>query len=114
MHLLSSHLKETADIAAGYVTGQLFVEGGQVGVQRSNGEEVILDDSYLIEVRNGDVYERITVTEALTVKTVEEWPLYAGLYTREKKLKEGEWDGKRPRTVLTCIARDKQNESAKL
>lgn len=79
---LSDHMKETADIMAGYTTGRLFVENGTVGIQRSNGDEIYLVEGDHIEVRNGNAYERITVDEALTSMTAENWPLYAGLYTR--------------------------------
>lgn len=86
MEFLSQHLKETADIMDGYLTGRLFVENGTVGLQRKQGEaDIHLDDSYLIEIRNGDVFETITIRDALTAKTSEEWPLYAGLYTRVKR-----------------------------
>lgn len=82
MIILSEHIKETADIIAGYTTGRLFVENRTVGIQRSNGEEIYLGERDHIEVRNGDTYEQITITDALTAKTVENWPIYAGLYVR--------------------------------
>ncbi|MED4754612.1 hypothetical protein [Brevibacillus choshinensis] len=79
---LSDHLKETADIMAGYTTGRLFVENGTVGIQSSNGEEFYLGEGDHIEVRNGDFFQQITSREALTAKTVENWPIYAVLYVR--------------------------------
>lgn len=82
MIFLSEHIKETADIMAGYTTGRLFVENGTVGIQRSNGEEIYLGQRDHIEVRNGSVYEQITVVDVLTAKTAENWPIYAGLYAR--------------------------------
>jgi hypothetical protein len=88
VEFLSRHIKETIDIADGWITGQLFVENGNVGIQRSTGTEIILDSSYLIEIRNGDEYQRISIEQALTLKTEEGWPLFGGLYTRVKR-KEG-------------------------
>lgn len=88
MEFLASHIRETSDIAGGYLTGTLFVEGEAVGLQRQNGEEILLDDTYMIEVRNGDAYQQITIGDALTAKTAEGWPLYAGLYVRVKKGQE--------------------------
>lgn len=88
MEYLAAHIRETADIAGGYLTGTLFVEGEAVGLQRQNGEEILLDDTYMIEVRNGDAYQQITIGDALTAKTAEGWPLYAGLYVRVKKGQE--------------------------
>ncbi|WP_064202820.1 hypothetical protein [Brevibacillus brevis] len=82
MIFLSEHMKETADIMAGYTTGRLFVENGTVGIQRSNGEEIYLGKRDHIEVRNGDEYQPVTTREALAAKTVEGWSLYAGLYAR--------------------------------
>lgn len=88
MEFLASHIRETSDIAGGYLTGTLFVEGEAVGLQRQNGEEILLDDTYMIEVRNGDAYQQITIQEALTAITGEGWPLYAGLYARVKRGQE--------------------------
>ncbi|WDV94204.1 hypothetical protein [Brevibacillus parabrevis] len=88
MIFLSDHMKETGDILAGFITGRLFVENGTVGIQRSNGEEIYLGEGDQIEVRNGDEYQPVTTREALTAKTVEGWPLYAGLYARVKLLDE--------------------------
>lgn len=85
MIFLSESMKATADIIAGFTTGRLFVENGTVGLQRSNGEEIYLGERDHIEVRNGDEYQPVTTREVLTVKTVEGWALYAGLYARVKR-----------------------------
>jgi len=82
MIFLSERIKETADIMAGFMTGRLFVENGTVGIQLSNGEEIYLGERDHIEVRNGEAYQQITSVVVLTAKTVEGWPLYAGLYAR--------------------------------
>lgn len=82
--LLSDHMKETVDIIAGYTTGRLVVESGQVSLLRNSGEEILLDESHSIEVRNDSTYQQITLRDALEVKTIEGWPLFAGLYTRIK------------------------------
>lgn len=91
MEFLSTHIKETIDIADGYITGQLVVLDGTVRLLRNNGEEILLDDRFLIEIRNSEEYQKITIQEALTAKTAEGWPLYAGLYVR---VKDGEMDGR--------------------
>lgn len=88
MIFLSEHMKETADIMAGFTTGRLFVENGTVGIQLSNGEEIYLGEGDHIEIRNGQVYQQITSAEALAAKTVEGWPLYAGLYARVKQMEK--------------------------
>ncbi|WGV58379.1 hypothetical protein QIH01_23300 [Brevibacillus brevis] len=85
MIFLSEHMKETADIMAGYTTGRLFIENRTVGIQRSNGEEIYLSERDRIEVYNGEEYQLVSTNEVLTVKTVEGWALYAGLYARVER-----------------------------
>lgn len=82
---ISESLKETVDRLDGFVTGTLFVEDNQVGLYQENGHEIILDGSYSIEVRNGNMFRRVSVREVLEKKTPENWHLYAGLYVRVKR-----------------------------
>lgn len=81
---LSEHLKETADRVAGYTTGRLIVEGGVVTLQLDTSALLSITDAQTIEVRNDSEYVRITLEQALSVSSVEGWPLYAGLYARIK------------------------------
>lgn len=80
---LSEHMKETIDRVDGYITGTLFVEDGEVGLQ-TDKEELIVTADHIIEVRNGNEYELVTYEDILTKKTKEDWPLFAGLYARVK------------------------------
>lgn len=85
---LLEHMKETLDIADGFTTGTLIVEDSRVSLELPIGEHVMLDDSFLIEVRNIDKYEPITVKQAL--KTIDKYSggsVFAGLYARVR-LKE--------------------------
>lgn len=86
---ISESLKETVDRLDGFKTGRLFVENEQVGLYEENGQEIILDDSYSIEVRNDNEYIPITVQDVLEQKTPEDWHLYAGLYARVKQVQMG-------------------------
>ncbi|TYP69877.1 hypothetical protein [Paenibacillus methanolicus] len=83
--LLSEHMKETADIISGFTTGTMFVLGGIVGLQLKNGEQLFLNDSDLIEVRNDTQYIRVSVQQIIETRTDEGWPLFGGVYTRVKK-----------------------------
>lgn len=85
---LSEHMKETANIIAGYVTGRVVIEHGAVSLQLSSGELVALSQVHRFEVRSGSEYETVTLEQALSLKTAEGWPLLAGLYARVK-IEEG-------------------------
>lgn len=82
---LLEHMEETLDIADGYTTGTLIVEGGKISLETEKGS-FALTDSCLIEVRNIDEYEPITVHQAL--KTIDKYSggsVFAGLYARVKE-----------------------------
>jgi len=77
-------LKQTADIIAGYKTGSLVIESGIVSLQDDAGKLTVLTKRDYIEVRNGCLYEPITLSHALAAVTPEDWPLYGGMYARVK------------------------------
>ncbi|WP_052098097.1 hypothetical protein [Paenibacillus stellifer] len=85
---INEHMKETADIMSGYITGRLVVDldDRSVGLQKHDGSLIPLSSACIIEVRNGSLYEPLTITQALTAVTVEGWPGYAGLYARVKAI----------------------------
>lgn len=85
MEHLAQSIKDTLNIASGYVIGTLIVEGDYVGLLQANDSEIQLQSDRIIEVRTGDdTYERIGYDRILTCETVEGWPAYAGLYARVK------------------------------
>ncbi|SDC70599.1 hypothetical protein SAMN02799630_01239 [Paenibacillus sp. UNCCL117] len=77
-------MREAADQLGGYRTGTLVVENGVVSLQDAAGSLTELMDVDRIEVVNEDVYKPVTLEEALTLRTVDGWPLLAGLYSRVK------------------------------
>ncbi|MFC3768382.1 hypothetical protein [Paenibacillus sp. GCM10012303] len=79
---LSEHMKETADLIAGYITGRLFVDADTIGMQLNSGVELILTDKHGIEILNGSEYIQITIKQMREARTVEGWPLFGGLYAR--------------------------------
>ncbi|MDF1511068.1 hypothetical protein Gp_63 [Bacillus phage vB_Bacillus_1020A] len=85
MFSLSEHIKETIDRVDGYQTGTLVVEGLKVSLLQSDNTEIQLDESYVVEVRNGNEYMAVTIEQCIGQKTKEGWPLLAGLYARVKK-----------------------------
>ncbi|WP_150273654.1 hypothetical protein [Paenibacillus tepidiphilus] len=82
--MLSEHMRETADIIAGYTVGRLVVDlaAGSVSLQHDDGSLLLLRDQHHIEIRNGDQYQHLTADQALAAVTAEGWPGYAGLYCR--------------------------------
>jgi hypothetical protein len=84
MEYLSNHIKETIDRVDGFQTGTLIVEEGKVSLLQSDNTEIKLDDTFSIEVRNDNLYEKLSIETILNTLTVEGWPGYAGLYARVK------------------------------
>ncbi|CAH1230736.1 hypothetical protein PAECIP111891_06739 [Paenibacillus allorhizoplanae] len=84
--LLSDHIRETADIIAGYVTGTLVIENNTVSLLKLDGELITVNEDYSIEVRNDRIYESVTVSQVIDLRTEEGWPLLSGIYTRIKKI----------------------------
>ena len=82
MYFLLQSIQITADIADGWTVGNLVIENQQAYLQLENGS--IIHASGIIEVKNGDVYQRLTA-EDYKSETKEGWPLYAGLRARMKQ-----------------------------
>lgn len=80
-------MKETGDRLDGYSTGRIFIDNGQVGIWNKRYPDLILDDSYTIEVRSGfHDYVPVTIHQILNTKQANsDQSLYLGLYTRVKK-----------------------------
>lgn len=72
--MLTDHMKETADIIGGYITGTLIIDDDSASLQKACCEVMELSDEYCIEVRNDDVYEAVSMQQVLTLKTDEGWP----------------------------------------
>lgn len=85
MIFLSEHIKKTLNILDGWAVGRSVVENEKGYIQLGNGELVELQETDIIEVLNGETYQRITLETLITTKTVEGWPGYAGMDCRVKE-----------------------------
>lgn len=65
--------------------GTLFVDDGQAYLELAIGELIKLDDSYSIEVINGDTYYPITYAQAINTTDDYGWSTFAGLDCRVRK-----------------------------
>lgn len=87
MYVLSDHIKRTThEIDAfleRYTLGTLIVDGDTVSLETKNGE-IVLDETYRIEVLGGGEYHQITYDQARNTMSRDGWPLYAGLEARVK------------------------------
>lgn len=69
-----------------YTIGTLIIDDGQAYLELDIGELITLDDSYKIEVINGDgKYHPITYHQAITTMCTDGWALYGGFKTRVRK-----------------------------
>ncbi|RAK21110.1 hypothetical protein B0I26_10362 [Anoxybacillus vitaminiphilus] len=88
--MLGDHIKRTTrEIDAfleQYTLGTLIVDGDTVSLETKQGE-IVLDETYIIEVFDGEKYHPITYDQARNTMSRDGWPLYAGL---EARVKEGE------------------------
>lgn len=80
--MLSETRKSILEIDAflkGAKLGYLVVENNRVTLSTED-EDIILNETHEIEVLNEQTNECVSVTykEALTVKCIDGWPLYAG------------------------------------
>ncbi len=66
--------------------GRLIVDDGQAYLELAIGELIKLDDSYEIEVLNGDTYHPITFQQAINTMSTDGWSLYTGLDCRVKQI----------------------------
>jgi hypothetical protein len=86
--MLNDHIKRTVRtidaFLENYTLGTLIVDGDTVSLETKNGE-IVLDESYVIEVFDGEKYHQITYDQARSTISSDGWPLYAGLKARVKK-----------------------------
>ena len=86
--MLSDHIKRTTrEIDAfleRYTLGTLIIDGDTVSLETKHGE-IVLDETYVIEVFDGEKYHPITYDKARNTMSSDGWPLYAGLEARAKK-----------------------------
>jgi hypothetical protein len=86
MFKLARNIRQTADIAGGYIVGTLVIENGKAYVQKDNGELIEITPKQSIEVYNeGDrKYVKISYEDAVTTMSTDGWSLFAGLDVRVK------------------------------
>lgn len=86
--MLNDHIKQTVRTIDAflerYTLGTLIVDGDTVSLETGRGE-IVLDETYHIEVLGGDEYHQITYDQARNTMSRDGWPLYAGLEARAKK-----------------------------
>jgi hypothetical protein len=86
--MLSDHIKQTVRtidaFLENYTLGTLIVDGDTVSLETKHCE-IVLDESYVIEVFAGNQYHTITYDQARNTMSSDGWPLYAGLEARVKK-----------------------------
>ncbi len=91
--MLNDHIKRTTrEIEAfldRYTLGTLIVDGDTVALEAENGE-IVLDETYVVEVFAGGKYHPITYDQARNTMSRDGWPLYAGLEARVRKGEGGE------------------------
>ncbi|HZG59896.1 MAG TPA: hypothetical protein VEY68_05415 [Anoxybacillus sp.] len=91
MNILTEHIKYTTRkidaFLENYTLGTLVIENGQAFLQLEIGEFIQLNDLFIIEVFDGEKYNRISYQEALNTycSDAPEWHLYAGLEARIKR-----------------------------
>jgi hypothetical protein len=86
MFNLAKSLRQTADIAGGYITCTLVIDNGEAYVQKDNGELIEITPKQSIEVYSeGDrKYVKISYEDVITTMSTDGWPLFAGLDVRVK------------------------------
>lgn len=86
--MLNDHIKQTVRTIDAflerYTLGTLIVDGDTVSLETKNSE-ILLDETYVIEVLSGEKYHPITYDQARNTMSSDGWPLYAGLEARVKK-----------------------------
>ncbi|MEK3698231.1 hypothetical protein NYE33_14815 [Paenibacillus sp. FSL R10-2199] len=83
---LSQHMRETANMIDGYLSGRLVVDLDEclVGLQLENNSITPLNAQHQIEVMQWEKYCPMRYQRLLDAKTIEGWPGYAGLEARIK------------------------------
>ena len=79
MDFLVRSIQRTADIAGGYIVGNLVIDPSGVFIQKENGELVVATGK--VEVKNGDIWQALTVAD-YNEETIYGAPLYAGADAR--------------------------------
>ncbi|MED0717429.1 hypothetical protein [Aeribacillus composti] len=91
MDTLSDHIKYTTRkidaFLENYTLGTLVIENGQAFLQLEIGELIQLNDSFIIEVFDGEKYNCISYEQALNTFCADmpDCPLFAGLEARIKR-----------------------------
>lgn len=91
MDTLSDHIKYTTRkidaFLENYTLGTLIIENGQAFLQLEIGELIKLNDTFIIEVFDGQKYNLISYEQALNTfcSDAPEWHLYAGAECRIKR-----------------------------
>lgn len=77
--------RDLIDRMDGYTVGNLVIENGVVSLQTQDDAITPLATDAHIEVRNGDVYLRVTYAEVLAMRDPNTgWHTLAGVYARIK------------------------------
>ena len=79
MIFLTESIQKTADIAAGYIVGQLVIDPQGVFIQQDNG--TLIPAIGKVDVKNGDYWQTLTVAD-YNEETIYGDPGYAGLRAR--------------------------------
>lgn len=86
--MLNDHIKQTVRtidaFLENYTLGTLIIDGDTVSLETGRGE-IVLDETYVIEVYNDGKYHPITYDQARNTMSRDGWSLYAGLEARAKK-----------------------------
>lgn len=91
MNILINHMKQTIRkidaFIDNYTLGTLIIKNGQAFLQLEIGELIKLNDTFIIEVFDGQKYNRISYEQALNTFCADasEWHLFAGLECRIKR-----------------------------
>ncbi|MGG3958385.1 hypothetical protein ABEV20_03855 [Bhargavaea massiliensis] len=83
MESMRRSIRDIDAFFGGYTIGTLIIDGGKVSLETKNGE-IVLDETYRIEVFDGEKYHSITYDQARNTMSRDGWPLYAGLEARVK------------------------------
>jgi hypothetical protein len=84
MESMRRSIRDIDAFLGNYTIGTLIVGDGKVSLETKYGE-IVLDETYHIEVLGGGEYHQITYDQARNTMSRDGWPLYAGLEARVKK-----------------------------
>lgn len=83
MESMRRSIRDIDAFLGGYTLGTLIVDGDTVSLETGRGE-IVLDETYVIEVYGDGKYHPITYDKARNTMSSDGWPLYAGLEARVK------------------------------